>query len=168
MLCLLVASALTFGCAGAGTRVDQPSASDTSSDSLLGANSLRAASDAWAHAAAEGDAEAMAESFSEDIFAMYPQPQPTEGRAANRDAWAAVFADPDVRHPVTTDFIVMASSGDLAYVKGRWRLSRPQSHGQAATEVGGRYIAVWQLQEAGRTWRIVALSANTHRPAPDM
>ncbi len=110
----------------------------------------------------------MGEYFAEDAFGMYPHPQPTVGRAANAAAWTAVFASPGVRHPVTSDSIVVALSGDLAYVTGRWHLSAPATGAQPGTEVGGWYIAVWRPVGRAGAWRIVTLSANTLRPAPAM
>ncbi|HEU4881461.1 MAG TPA: nuclear transport factor 2 family protein [Longimicrobium sp.] len=134
-----------------------------------GANAaVRVAADAWARAAVERDAEKMAEYFADDAFVMYPQPQPTVGRAANRAAWAAVFAQPGVRHPVTSDSVVVAASGDLAYVAGRWHLSTPAAGERPGIEVGGRYLAVWRPVGPAGAWQIVALSANTHLPAPEI
>lgn len=153
------AVALTVGCAsGVRGRTEQRGASDADA-------AVRVAADAWARAAVERDAAAMAEYFAEDAFVMYPQPQPTVGRAANHAAWAVVFAQPGARHPVTSDSVVVAASGDLAYVTGRWHLSTPAAGERPGTEAGGRYLAVWRPVGPGGAWQIVALSANTHRPA---
>ena len=110
----------------------------------------------------------MAQYFADSAFVMYPQPQPTIGRAANLATWSAAFSQPGVRHPITSDSVWIAGSGDLAYVTGRWHLSTPATAEKQATEAGGRYIAIWRPVGPGGAWRIVALSANTHRPAPPM
>lgn len=99
---------------------------------------------------------------------MYPQPRPTVGRAANGAAWARVFNRPGARHPLTTDSVAVAASGDLAYSMGRWHLSTPADSARAAVDAGGRYIAIWRPVGPGGAWQIVALSANTHQPPPDM
>lgn len=156
------AVALTVGCASSA-----PARTEQSGAPGAGAG-VRMAADAWASAAVARDAEAMARYFAEDAFVMYPQPQPTVGRAANHAAWAAVFAQPGARHPVTSDSVVVAASGDLAYVTGRWHLSTPAAGERPGTEIGGRYLAVWRPVGPGKAWQIVMLSANTHRPAPEI
>jgi hypothetical protein len=105
------------GCAGAGPPqgaqgVVPAGGADARAD-------VRAAADAWTRGASTRDAGAMADYFAADAFAMYPRPEPTVGREANRAAWAAVFAQPGATHPVTTDTVVVAASGDLAYTAGR-------------------------------------------------
>jgi ketosteroid isomerase-like protein len=80
-----------------------------------------------------------------------------------------VFAQPGATHPVTTDTVLVGASGDLAYTVGRWHVTVPSSGSDAqGTDAGGRYLAVWRPVGPGRAWRIVALSANAHRPAPPM
>ena len=123
---------------------------------------VRAASDAWTAAAAAHDANRMAEFFADDAFVMYPRPAATIGKAANRDVWVEFFQRPKATHPLTTDSVVVAASGDLAYTHGRWALSYDGAQGPVSS--GGRYIAVWRVVRG--EWRIVALSANTHRPPP--
>ncbi|WP_158508917.1 YybH family protein [Gemmatirosa kalamazoonensis] len=102
---------------------------------------VRAAAAEWVRAAAERDGEAMGAYFAEDAFVMYPRPQPTVGRAANTAVWVTLFARPGALHPLTTDSVVVARSGDLAYVTGRWHLSAPAAGTQPATDVGA---ATWQ------------------------
>lgn len=123
---------------------------------------VRAASNAWTAAAAAHDANRMAEYFADDAFVMYPRPAATIGKTANRDVWAEFFQRPKAEHPLTTDSVVVATSGDLAYTQGRWALSYDGAQGPVTA--GGRYIAIWRPVRG--EWRIVALSANTHRPPP--
>ncbi|MDQ4076677.1 MAG: DUF4440 domain-containing protein [Chloroflexota bacterium] len=127
-----------------------------------GAASLHEAAAAWTAAANARDAEAMAIFFAPEVIAMYPQPAPTVGREANREAWARFFRRPNATHPLTTDTLVLAASGDLAYTLGRWAVNYEGPGGPVAA--GGRYLAVWRPVDGA--WRIVALSANTHQPAP--
>ena len=85
------------------------------------------------------------------------------GREANREAWVAYFARPKATHPITTDTVVVAASGDLAYTFGRYRVTY-EPLGAERVETGGRYVAVWRHDEAG--WRIAVLSAHRHDPTP--
>jgi len=125
---------------------------------------VRAASNAWTAAAAARDGNRMADFFAEGAFVMYPRPAATIGRAANRDVWIEFFHRPKAAHPLTTDSVIVAASGDLAYTQGRWALSYDGAQGLVSA--GGRYIAVWRPSDG--EWRIVALSANAHRPPPEM
>ena len=126
---------------------------------------VREASRGWIAASDAKDVDTMAKYFAADAFVMYPQPQPTIGREANREAWAKFFARPNAVHPWTTDKVVMSASGDLAYTVGRAAGRYDGADGKEVT-FGGRYIAVWQLVQG--KWEIVALSANLHRPPPSM
>jgi ketosteroid isomerase-like protein len=121
---------------------------------------VRAAADAWTSAARAHDGNRMGDAFADDAFVMYPQPTPTIGREANRRTWIAVFQRPNASHPITTDSIEMAASGDMAYSVGRWT----SSSGEPVATTGGRYIAVWRVLN-GR-WLIVALSANVLSSPP--
>ena len=132
------------------------------SNAAPGEAAVRAAADAWTAAAAAHDGNRLAEFFADDAFVMYPRPAATIGRTANRDAWVEFFQRPRATHPLTTDSVVVAASGDLAYTHGRWALSYDGASGPVTA--GGRYIAIWR--PVGGAWRIVALSANSHRPPP--
>jgi ketosteroid isomerase-like protein len=158
---IVTAIVLTVSCASRSA----PPATDLSAAS---AATLREAANAWARAAIERDAATMSRYFADDAFVMYPQPQPTVGRSANHAAWLAVFAQPGARHPLTSDSVIVSASGDLGYTVGRWRLNTPPTGNRAAVDVGGRYIAVWRPVGPGRAWQIVTLSANTHRPTPEL
>jgi ketosteroid isomerase-like protein len=161
--CASVVSIIALVCIAGCTRGTQ-----TPSDQSGSGAAVRAAAAAWTQAAAARNGAAMGEYFADNAFVMYPQSEPTIGRAANTAAWTAVFAEPRVRHPITADSVVVAGSGDMAYVQGRWHFTAPATGTEAAADVGGRYIAVWRPVGAGGAWRIVALSANTLNPAPDM
>ena len=130
---------------------------------------LQAAANAWARAAVARDADSVAAFFAPEAFVMYPQPRPTLGQAANRAAWQRVFAQAGTEHPLTSDTVIVSAAGDLAYSMGRWHLSAPAADSaKAPTDAGGRYLAVWRPIGPAGAWRIVALSANAHRPAPAM
>jgi ketosteroid isomerase-like protein len=106
----------------------------------------------------------MAPFFAEDAFVMYPQPAPTVGRAANREAWVKFFARPNSEHPLTTDSIFQTPGGDLAYTTGRAAGNYDGPKGPVS--IGGPYIA--ERRPIGGRWQIVALSANVHQPPPSM
>jgi ketosteroid isomerase-like protein len=123
---------------------------------------VRAAAEAFTAAAAARDGMRMGDAFAEDAFVMYPQPAPTIGRDANREVWIAFFKRPNATHPITTDSMQVSSAGDMAYITGRFASSYEGAQGLVTG--GGRYLAVWR--PINGSWRIVALSANSQRPAP--
>jgi len=83
--------------------------------------SLQQAATAWVEAFERRDADAVTRWFADDIIAWYPRPEESIGRAMNRDVWRAVFGEPNNRHPITTDTVVVADSGDLGCTMGRYR-----------------------------------------------
>jgi len=83
--------------------------------------SLQQAATAWVEAFERRDADAVTRWFADDIIAWYPRPEQSIGRAMNRDVWRAVFGEPNNRHPITTDTVVVADSGDLGCTMGRYR-----------------------------------------------
>jgi ketosteroid isomerase-like protein len=88
-----------------------------------GAAAVREAAEAWRRAFEAKDVDAIVRAYAPDAVAMYSFPQPTVGREANREAWVAYFARPKATHPITTDTVVVAASGDLAYTFGRYRVN---------------------------------------------
>ena len=101
------------------------------------------------------DPERIANFFAEDAIAMYPLPQPTIGREANRRAWQSYYSR-RTAHPVSIDTVVASASGDLGYAFGKYLTADVQDPAAA----GGRYVAVWR--RIGDQWRIAVLSAHDH------
>jgi len=101
------------------------------------------------------DANRIASFFAEDAIAMYPLPQPTVGREANRRAWESYYSR-RTAHPVTIDTVVVSASGDLGYTFGRYLTAEARDPGAT----GGRYVIVWKKLD--NQWRIAILSAHEH------
>jgi ketosteroid isomerase-like protein len=117
---------------------------------------LKKAAKKWEYAVDNKDANMIASMFSKDAVAMYPFPLPTYGRDENKKVWQRVQDDPDWDHPISVEEVVMANSGELAYIFGRWG-SRKRSNNEFH---GGRYLTIWRLIDD--QWQIVKLSANVH------
>lgn len=126
-------------------------------------SAVRAAAAQWVSAFARHDLDAISAGFADDGVALYPRSAPVRGRAANRAAWAAFFALPNAAHPLTLDTVMVARSGDIAVVQGRYLIE----YDSASTPVvlGGQYVSVWQPDTVGR-WRITSLTANMYTPPP--
>ena len=118
-------------------------------------SALRQTAGALQQAFTARDANRIANFFAEDAVAMYPSPQPTVGREANRRAWESYYSR-RTAHPVTIDTVVVSASGDLGYIFGRYLTA--EARDPSAT--GGRYVAVWRRIDD--QWQIAILSAHDH------
>lgn len=119
-------------------------------------SSLESTATAWKQAIDTEDPDRIAAFFAPEAVAMYPHPSPTVGRQANREAWEAVYSEPDAEHPVTVERVEEARSGELGYIYGKWWSWNPAEDYYNA----GRYTAIWKPMD-GR-WQIAMLSANAH------
>lgn len=118
--------------------------------------SLRDAVRVWQRAMAHKDVEQIASFYAEDAIAMYPRHlQPTYGHAGNREAWNRYFCTFDT-HPITTDLVITATSGEMGYSLGRYANAEREGPGAE----GGRFVAVWRYNEG--QWKIALLSAHVH------
>ena len=64
------------------------------------------------------DVNKFASYFDEDASAFYPRSEPSLGKGEIRRDWADFFSRKNVSHPVTTEEVITAASGDLGYVIG--------------------------------------------------
>lgn len=117
---------------------------------------LAETAESWMATFETGDAAAIADYFADDVVAHYPGwTQPTLGRAANEEAWARYF-ERRPHHPLSTDRVVEAASGDMGYTMGQGLYA-------AATNpeaTGGRYVAIWHRIDG--EWKVVVFAAHTH------
>ena len=118
---------------------------------------VRAADSAFAAAAASRDLEASATSLASDGI-MFPPDEPlVVGRGAIREYMRRSFAIPGFSVSWTTDTIVVARGGDLAYSFARSRYTFPSRSGVAGAidTAYGKGMSVWRKDTDGR-WRAVA------------
>ena len=118
-------------------------------------STLRQTASALQDAFTARDANRIASFFAEDAVAMYPLPQPTVGREANRRAWESYYSR-RTAHPLTIDTVVVSASGDLGYIIGRYLTAEVRD----PTATGGRYVEVWR--KIDDQWRIAIVSAHDH------
>ena len=125
---------------------------------------VRAAAAAFTAAMDAKDGRRIGESFAPDAYGIYPSGEPTVGREANRRRWMDFFTLRNPEHPATTDTVVVAAGGGMAYTVGRWAAAFDADTGRA--RMGGRYMAVWR--PVGGTWQIASLAANSLQPPPPL
>jgi uncharacterized protein (TIGR02246 family) len=119
---------------------------------------LAASAQAWQRAINSGDVNGLVSYFDDDATAFYPRSQPSLGKEEIRRDWAEFFSQKNASHPVTTENVITAASGDLGYVIGSAQGSWTDSEGNHS--FSGKILTVWQKKNG--PWRIVAQSGNVY------
>jgi uncharacterized protein (TIGR02246 family) len=125
---------------------------------------IAAADSAWAAAAAARDLEASVGALAVDGIMFPPGQPPVIGRAAARAFMQHAFATPGFSVSWTTDTVIVAPDGQLAYTLGRSRYTFPDAAGGLDT-LHAKAVGVWR-READGQWRAVADIWNEAPPLP--
>ena len=139
---LLLALALALAaCQTPRTETAEPTAPPvtTVSDPASDRAAIEALTAEYTAAVQAGDAAAVGALYADDAVIHPPNEPFQRGRAALDAYFATVHAEP-VDQTFTTEDVVVAESGDLAYEVGTWE--------------GGKYLSVYRRTPDG--WRIVA------------
>jgi uncharacterized protein (TIGR02246 family) len=107
------------------------------------------AGDDWVHAARAGDAESMADLYTQDAVLLLQDAPPVLGRAAIQE-WFAHF--PSIR-AVHLERERIEGHGDLAYVWGLYEMTLSIPGVPEPLHDRGTYVEVWRKQADG-AWRI--------------
>jgi uncharacterized protein (TIGR02246 family) len=115
---------------------------------------VRSADSAFAAAAAAHDLEGSVASLAADGMMLPPDQPPVIGRAAVREYMRQSFATPHFSVTWTTDTVIVAASGDMAYSFARSRYTFPGHSGKpgAVDTAYGKGVSVWRREADGR-WR---------------
>jgi len=125
---------LLVGCGGSGS---EPAAVRAAIDQ---------ANERLVAAVLAGNADAAAESYTEDAVLLPPGAPPVEGRAAIREFWAGV----DVAAFVLRTEALEVAGGQVAE-RGTWALTLRDPEGNEQSRAGS-YVVVWR--NAGDAWRL--------------
>ncbi len=112
------------------------------------AQAIRDASAKWLAAAQMKDWAGAAANFAPDGVAFPMNKEPLTGPAAiqaSMEAESAAMPDASLRW--STDNVVVAASGDLAYETGSWTMS------SAEKSDTGKYITVWRKLDG--QWKVI-------------
>ncbi len=121
-LILLAVASWLFGCSGASP----PAFSDADRDAI------RAASSAWLEAYQANDWATVAEMYTEDAVVMPPNQPEIRGREAIR-TW---FEENESGYSIEVEYVEIEGCGDVAYVRGKYRLTIPVDGGEPIVDVG--------------------------------
>lgn len=121
-LILLAVASLLFGCSGASP----PAFSDADRDAI------RAASSAWLQAYQANDWAAVAAMYTEDAVLMLPNQPEIQGRDDIR-TW---FEENESGNSIELEYVEIEGCGDVAYVRGKYRMTIPVEDGEPIVDVG--------------------------------
>lgn len=114
---------------------------------------VRAADVAFDRAVQSGDLETFADLVAEDAV-FYGSTAAIEGREEVVASWSAFF-DPESGSSITwvPQTVDVASSGDLGYTRGEYRMEVVGEDGTPGF-YGGSYVTIWRRSHDGK-WRAV-------------
>jgi ketosteroid isomerase-like protein len=126
-------------------------------DLAVARQAVAAADSGFAAAARAHDLEGSVGSLTADAVMFPPDQPPIVGRAAIREYMRGSFALPHFSVSWTTDTIVVAASGDMAYSYARSRYTFPARSGAAGAvdTAYGKGVSIWRRDTDGR-WRTTA------------
>jgi ketosteroid isomerase-like protein len=134
----------------------KPPAADVAAEE----QAVRDASAAWMKAVQAHDWAAAAASFAPDGMSFPEHKEPVVGPAAAQAAAEAEWAGmPNASLSWTTDKVVVAASGDLAYEIGTWTMMNEGKQDK------GKYVTVWQ--KVGGAWKAAADIGVSTMPVAD-
>lgn len=149
------ALALVAGLAGSATPVlAQASASAPDATSAEAAR-IRAIDSTWSAALQARDLEAVMSNYAEGAAFLAPGQPLLEGRDAIRAWFEKQLAVPGYSATFAPTRIVVASSGDMAWEIGAYRVTYRGGDGSLVSRVG-KHLVTWG-REGGR-WRVTAES----------
>ncbi|MGH6949285.1 MAG: YybH family protein [Vitreimonas sp.] len=131
------------------------SRSETAAPDTRGSDEIeiRAAVKQWSDSARAKDADAFSSFYADDGVLRVEDAPDAIGKTAIRDVVRGMMQDANFSLAFTTDKVVVARSGDLAYETGTYALTMSDADKKAATE-RGHYLVVWQKQPNG-AWKVV-------------
>jgi ketosteroid isomerase-like protein len=105
----------------------------------------------WSNAAVARDVDRVASFYAEDAH-VYPPNEPlVVGRAAAKEAWGKMLADPGVKLSWTT--VSAGAEGHTGWTAGTYEMSYPGADGKTVTE-HGKYLCVWRKGADGK-WKAI-------------
>ncbi|MGE5563573.1 MAG: YybH family protein [Bacillota bacterium] len=115
------------------------------------------------------DTQAIGEHYADDSFFVAPGVAPTEGSTPIRQIFANASTDPAFELHFSADKIDVASSGDLAYSRGKFSEKYTDKKTGKVMSNSGTYLTVYKKQDDG-SWKVVedfaAADPDAAKPVP--
>jgi len=114
--------------------------------------SLRAADEAWAAAAASNDVDRMMSFYDPSAVFINTNGSMITGQDNLRRLWTNFFSLPEYSLTWTLEGVGVSPDGTTGYTYGPWEQSYRSQDGEVR-ESTGAYLAVWKKQPDG-TWKV--------------
>lgn len=164
-IALLGAAAMTLSLGGCTK--PNPGAGTASADSIKQA--IKADEIKWNQQFKSKDTEALVDHYADDAFFYSTGAAPAEGSTAIRQVYANASTDPAFAIQFASDKIDVASSGDLAYARGKFSEKYTDRKTGKVMSGSGSYITIYKKQDDG-SWKAVedfaALDPDSVKPVP--
>ena len=138
-----------------------PAAAESQSSAKQNDPAITEASNAYLKAVVDGDARAVATTFSDDAILMPPNQRLLRGRLAIQHFYEAWCHSPTKPAAFSFDHLEATVSGDSAYDVGTYKMSIPAGPRRSVDETG-KYTAV--LKRSAGEWKIAYLIFNSDFP----
>ncbi len=126
--------------------------------------SIRATDAQWLAAAKARDTDKAASFWSDDATILMPNSPPIVGKEAIRAYVAESFRSPDFSIGWTTDKVVVAASGDMAYATGTDQVTFRAAKQLVSSKNNG--LVVWRKQKDGQWKAAVDIATPSAPPIP--
>jgi uncharacterized protein (TIGR02246 family) len=100
------------------------------------------------------DAEGLAAHYADEAYFVAPGVKPASGSTEVRKVYAGALSDQNFALSFSSDKVDVASSGDLAYARGRFTEKYTDPKTQKVMTDAGSYITVYKKQADG-SWKAV-------------
>ena len=138
---------------------------DATVDATTVRTEIEAINDRFEQALVAHDAPTIATFYTDDAVALPAGAPRAEGRAAIEAVFAGWFeqAPPPESFTLTTDDLVLAESGEVAYEIGTYQVRGTSPAGKTYDEIG-KYLVVWE--DVNGEWKVAADSWSGDAPMP--
>ena len=109
---------------------------------------LKSADQNWSKASEAKNLDQFMSFVADDVYATGPDGKWTHGKAAMRDGWSKMFADPGFKLVWTVDTAAVSKDGRFGYTRGTFQGT------MGGKAVSGGYATVWEKGNDGK-WRVV-------------
>src|SRR5216684_2953829 len=109
---------------------------------------LKAADQGWSKAAEAKNIEQFMGFVGDDAFMSGLDGKWIRGKAAVKELWSTMLADPSFKVSWTVDTAEVSKDGTLGYTRGTFQAS------QGGKPVSGSYTTVWKKSQGGK-WLVV-------------
>lgn len=125
------------------------------SDAASVRSEIESIHDRYEQALLAQDAATIATIYTDDAVVLPPSNRRTEGRTAIESMFTSWFGQvpPFDTFTLSTDQLVLAESGDIAYEIGTYQISGSSPTGETYEETG-KYLAVWENVDG--EWKMAA------------